>query len=163
MYAAAHGTDPSCQILRSLEVLGEKWTLLIVRDALKGSTRFGEFRDALKAPTDVLSARLASLVEHGILEKRPYAEPGSRERFSYHLTAAGDGLRLVIAALAQWSDEFDPATGERASVLVDAATGEPARLAFVRADGTAAQRPRLAPGPAASAAWRERYATGLVG
>lgn len=129
-----------------------------MRDALKGSTRYSEFRDALRVPTDVLSARLATLVEHGILEKRPYTEAGSRERYSYHLTEAGQGLLVVIAALVQWGDDYRPSPRDRASELREAGSGERVRLAYVRGDGAMTDDVELVPGPAATAEWRERYA-----
>jgi DNA-binding HxlR family transcriptional regulator len=133
MYASL-GPDPQCPIVRTLDIVGEKWSLLIVRDAHRGKTRYSEFRDSLGAPTDVLSARLASLVEHGILEKRPYREAGSRERVSYHLTVAGEALQLVLAAMAQWSGEFAPATREPL-FRVAGADGSPRSLAYVTAEG----------------------------
>ena len=77
-----------CAIARSLGVLGERWTFLIVREALWGATRFGEFRDALGVAPDVLTARLARLVDAGVMEKVPYQEPGSRQRWAYELTPA---------------------------------------------------------------------------
>ena len=69
---AQAGTDSEarCQIVRTLDIVGEKWSLLIVRDALRGSTRFSEFRDSLGAPSDILTTRLGKLVEAGVLEKR---------------------------------------------------------------------------------------------
>jgi DNA-binding HxlR family transcriptional regulator len=134
MYASL-GPDPQCPIVRTLDVVGEKWSLLIVRDAHRGKSRYSEFRDSLGAPTDILSARLASLVDRGILEKRPYRQAGSRERVSYHLTEAGEALQLVLAAMAQWSDEYAP--GTRTSLFrVAGSDGSPRSLAFVTPDGT---------------------------
>lgn len=153
MYEATSGTDPACQIVRALEVVGEKWSLLIVRNALRGETRFSQFRESLGAPTDVLAARLAALVRNGVLEKRAYAEPGSRERASYHLTAAGEGLRLVVAALTQWADEFAPSSRGAAVRMVDAESGEGLRLAFVDDEMREHRAVAMAPGPAASARW----------
>ena len=98
----------SCSIARSLEVLGARWTLLIMREALAGRTRFAEFRQILGIAPDVLSERLATLVEYGVMTKQPYQEPGSRARFSYHLTQAGRELLVVLGALQQWGDEYLP-------------------------------------------------------
>jgi DNA-binding HxlR family transcriptional regulator len=122
-------------VVRTLDIVGEKWALLIVRDGLRGLTRFSEFRESLGAPTDILSARLASLVESGILEKRAYREGGSRERSSYHLTEAGQGLRVVIAAILEWNDRFDPAPAGPGSLVVARSDGAELDLAFRRADG----------------------------
>lgn len=100
--------DDSCSISRSLGVLGERWTLLIVREAVDGHTRFSEFRDKLQISTDILTDRIETLVSHGVLERVPYRQPGSRVRFEYVLTPAGRDLDLVLAALKQWGDEYLP-------------------------------------------------------
>jgi DNA-binding HxlR family transcriptional regulator len=100
--------DQSCSIARSLCVLGERWTLLILRDALLGATRFAEFREELGVAPDVLSDRLATLVEYGVFEREPYREPGARTRYAYRLTPAGNELAIVLGALQQWGDEHLP-------------------------------------------------------
>lgn len=132
-------TDESverCSIARSLEVLGLKWTLLIVREAMWGRTRFAEFRARLGVAPDVLTDRLARLVDAGILERRPYREDGEREREEYVLTDAGRALVPVLAAMNAWGDEYRPSGFGSAAVYTDRETGEPLRLAFVAADGT---------------------------
>lgn len=134
-----------CSIARSLDVLGEKWTLLVVREAFWGRTRFSEFRDALGVAPDVLADRLGTLVDVGVLERRPYRVEGGRRREEYVLTPAGVDLRLVLGALNVWGDEHRPATAGRASVFVEAETGEPVTLSFVAADGR-----RLSPSEVAS-------------
>lgn len=126
--------EQRCAIARSLEVLGEKWTLLVVREACWGRTRFSEFREALGVAPDVLADRLATLVEIGVMERRPYRVDGGRQREEYVLTPAGDDLRLVLGALSAWGDEHRPGTG-RGSTFVEAATGEPVRLTFVTTGG----------------------------
>src|SRR4051794_28734394 len=98
----------SCAIARSLAVLGERWTMLILREAFNGTTRFAQFRDNLGVAPDVLTDRLATLVEYGVLEREPYREPGARTRYAYHLTPAGAELRLVLGALQQWGDAHLP-------------------------------------------------------
>jgi DNA-binding HxlR family transcriptional regulator len=151
----SEGAEPRCQVVRTLDVIGEKWSLLIVRNALRGQTRFSEFRDSLGAPSDILTARLGTLVEAGILEKVAYREPGSRERFSYHLTEAGRGLKLVIGAMIAWGDEFNPSPHGPSSVLTDAATHDELDLAFVTPDGHPIETDAVAitPGPAALISW----------
>ena len=139
-----------CSIARSLQVLGEKWTLLVVREALWGRTRFTEFRQALGVAPDVLADRLATLVEHGVMERRPYRVDGGREREEYVLTAAGEELRLVLGALNAWGDRNRPAPDGPASVFVETETGEPVSLSFTTPDGrrlepTAVSAVRLAP------------------
>ena len=100
--------DPTCSIARSLSVLGERWTFLILREAFLGATKFAEFRDRLGVAPDVLSDRLSTLVEYGVMEREPYQEPGARPRFAYRLTPAGTELQVVLSALQQWGDKYLP-------------------------------------------------------
>jgi DNA-binding HxlR family transcriptional regulator len=99
--------DP-CSIARSLGVIGERWTLLILREAVDGTTRFAEFRDALGMASDVLSDRLATLVEHGVMTRERYQDPGHRPRDAYKLTPAGRELHVVLGALQLWGDTYLP-------------------------------------------------------
>ena len=100
--------DSICSVARSLGVLGERWTFLILREAFLGATKFAEFRDRLGVAPDVLSDRLSTLVEYGVMEREPYQEPGARPRFAYRLTPAGAELQVVLNALQQWGDEHLP-------------------------------------------------------
>lgn len=100
--------ESTCSIARSLGVLGERWTFLILREAFLGATKFAEFRDRLGIAPDVLSDRLSTLVEHGVMEREPYQEPGARLRFAYRLTPAGAELKVVLSALQQWGDKYLP-------------------------------------------------------
>lgn len=128
------GGDERCPIARSLDVLGEKWTLMIVRDALGGSTRFSQFQQSLGIPREVLTARLASLVDGGVLERTTYKPEGARAREEYVLTGAGRDLSLVLLALGGWADRHRPS--ERPSDLrfVDADSGEAVEAAAVTVD-----------------------------
>ncbi|MBO9043950.1 winged helix-turn-helix transcriptional regulator [Curtobacterium flaccumfaciens] len=128
------GGDERCPIARSLDVLGEKWTLMIVRDAVGGSTRFSQFQQSLGIPREVLTARLASLVDGGVLERTTYKPEGARAREEYVLTDSGRDLSLVLLALGGWADRHRPS--ERASDLrfVDAETGEAVEAAAVTVD-----------------------------
>src|ERR1041384_2191025 len=92
-----HGQD--CSIARALEVVGERWTLLIVRDAFRGIRRFDDFQESLGISRNVLTERLARLVDEGVLERVPYQQ--RPERFEYVLTAKGRELRVALAALRQ--------------------------------------------------------------
>jgi DNA-binding HxlR family transcriptional regulator len=127
-------TQQTCSIARSLEVLGERWTFLILREALSGTTRFADFRAALGVAPDVLSSRLATLVAAGVLEKRPYREPGTRARDSYHLTPAGRELQVVLGALQQWGDEHRPYE-PGPTVVRRTADGRPVHVGFVDDEG----------------------------
>lgn len=106
--ATSNWADSSCSIARSLGVLGERWTFLILREALLGSTRFAQFRDTLGLAPDVLTDRLNTLVEYGVMAREPYQEPGSRSRYAYLLTPAGRELHLALASLQQWGDKYLP-------------------------------------------------------
>jgi DNA-binding HxlR family transcriptional regulator len=128
-------TQQTCSIARSLEVLGERWTFLILREALSGTTRFADFRAALGLAPDVLSDRLATLVATGVLEKRPYREPGARARHSYHLTPAGHELQVVLGALQQWGDEHRPYELGPTVVRRTAHGDRPVHVAFVDDEG----------------------------
>lgn len=132
--ARAKPSNSQCSIARSLGVLGQRWTLLIVREALDGRTRFGEFQERLSISTDVLADRLESLVEAEVLEKRPYRDGNARERQAYHLTDAGRELALVLAAFMTWGDKhLADASGPPA--LLRTSDGErPVRLVFVDDD-----------------------------
>ena len=93
-----------CSIARALEVVGERWTLLILRDAFNGVRRFDDFQRSLGVARNVLNTRLQRLVEHGLLERRRYQE--RPERFEYRLTEMGVDLFGTIVALMQWGDRW---------------------------------------------------------
>ncbi|NMO54734.1 helix-turn-helix transcriptional regulator [Actinoplanes sp. TBRC 11911] len=132
----ALGKDATCSIARSLDVVGDSWTLLIVREALvTGATRFQDFRDSLGIASNILTGRLAALVDEGLMERRTYQESGSRPRDEYVLTEAGLSLSTVIAALSDWGRTYRPRPDGTSPQFSDAESGEPARLAFVTGNG----------------------------
>jgi DNA-binding HxlR family transcriptional regulator len=100
-----------CSIARTLHLIGERWTLLVLREAFRGTRRFDDLRANTGAPRQVLSARLATLVSHGILRQVPYQVLGQRQRNEYRLTRKGMDLYPVLVALTQWGDQYvaDPA------------------------------------------------------
>ncbi|WP_420368575.1 winged helix-turn-helix transcriptional regulator [Curtobacterium sp. L1-20] len=126
------GGDERCPIARSLDVLGEKWTLMIVRDALAGSTRFSQFRESLGVPREVLTARLASLVEGGVFARTSYKPDGGRVRDEYVLTDAGRDLSLVLLALGGWADRHRPSELTSDLRFVDRETGGAVEAAALR-------------------------------
>lgn len=146
-------TEPGCQVVRTLDIVGEKWALLIVRDALRGVSRFSDFQASLGAPRDVLSARLRSLVDAGVLEQRPYRDAGARERSGYHLTEAGLGLRVVIAAILQWNDRWDPAPSGPGSIAVEREHEAPVELRFTSADGSVVREDDVTFVPGRGGSW----------
>ena len=94
--------DQICSVARTLEVLGERWTLLIVRDVFNRRRRFDEIQENLGIARNVLSARLAWLVEEGILEKRSYQQRPTR--YEYFLTEKGLDLWPVMISIMHWGD-----------------------------------------------------------
>jgi DNA-binding HxlR family transcriptional regulator len=93
----------NCSIARALEVVGERWTLLIVRDVFLGKRRFDELQENLGIARNVLTDRLNRLVEHGILARVRYSE--RPERYEYRLTPKGRELNVALTALRQWGDK----------------------------------------------------------
>lgn len=122
----------NCSVARALELVGERWTLLVIRDAFLGRRRFEEFQDSLGIARNVLADRLQKLVDHGIFERVRYQE--RPERFEYRLTPKGRDLRLALAALMQWGDTYVSPTPPR--LLRRKSDGTPVRVALVGADGT---------------------------
>lgn len=148
--------DPLCPIARSLSVLGQKWNLLLLREAFLGRTRFTEFQ-RIGVPTATLGARLEALVKAGLLERRTYHEEGARPRDEYLLTAAGRDVLPILAALIEWGEtHLPPDTGDRVTYAMTTSDGHPVRLKFVDdrqtvVDGgavTVVPRKAPAPGPA---------------
>jgi DNA-binding HxlR family transcriptional regulator len=94
----------NCSIARALEIVGERWTLLIVRDVFLGLHRFDEFQESLGIARNVLADRLQKLVEAEVLEKVRYGD--HRDRFDYELTKKGLDLHLALIGLRQWGDKY---------------------------------------------------------
>ncbi|BAI98879.1 winged helix-turn-helix transcriptional regulator [Sphingobium indicum] len=126
--------NADCGIARSLEVVGDWWSLLIVREAFKGRERFGEFQKAIGLAKNILSARLKKLVEHDIFRIEPDADNGVGHR--YVLTAKGEGLYVVLMALWQWGESTCFKPDEARYAMVDRQNGEPlARIELKARDG----------------------------
>jgi len=95
-----------CNLSKSFELIGDRWTLLILRSAFWGLRRFDDFQADIDVPRSVLSNRLAALVESGIMERREYREPGQRARIEYPLTRMGQALGLPFMAMTAWGDKW---------------------------------------------------------
>ena len=95
-----------CNLSKSFELIGDRWTLLILRSAFWGLRRFDDFQADIDVPRSVLSNRLAGLVESGIMERRAYREAGQRERIEYPLTRMGQALGLPFMAMTAWGDKW---------------------------------------------------------
>lgn len=106
------GTDyrgQNCSVARTLEVIGERWTMLIVREAFRGTRRFDEFQRNTGAARNILQNRLERLVEEGVLRRVPYQERPLR--YEYRLTRKGTDLFPVLTALMQWGDQYAAPNG----------------------------------------------------
>ena len=110
-----------CPVARSLERVGEWWSILIIRDALHGLTRFDQFEDSLGIAPNMLTRRLAALVKAGVLEKRRYSE--RPPRYEYVLTERGRDFQPVIVAMQAWGNKHFAPEGPSV-VVVDSKTGE---------------------------------------
>ncbi|MFB9265691.1 winged helix-turn-helix transcriptional regulator [Bradyrhizobium erythrophlei] len=147
--------DDTCPIARALDVFGDWWSLLIIRDANLGRRRFGEFQASLGLAKNILATRLRALVERGILKMVPASDGSAYQE--YVLTPKGRGIFPILVALRQWSEEFDDAPDEIATILVDRAKGKPVKkLVLVSQDGRLlrAADTALKPRPAAKRARR---------
>ncbi|MFI6708814.1 winged helix-turn-helix transcriptional regulator [Nonomuraea sp. NPDC050478] len=109
-------TDPACPVARTVDLIGDRWSLLIIRDAMDGATTYTEFHQRLGIARNILADRLRKLVEHGILDKSAAAYG---RRHTYRLTEAGQDLFTAVVALRQWGERHAFAPDEPHSVLVD--------------------------------------------
>jgi DNA-binding HxlR family transcriptional regulator len=114
-----------CPIARALDAIGDWWSLLIIRDALLGRRRFGEFQKSLGLAKNILTMRLRALVDRGILAMAPASDGSAYQE--YVLTPKGRGLFQVQVALRQWSEEFDERPEEITTILVDRESGRPVK------------------------------------
>jgi DNA-binding HxlR family transcriptional regulator len=116
--------DPSaCSVARTLDVLGDTWSILVLRDVFLGAHRFDQIQEHLGIARNVLAARLKRLVEYGVLEKRQYEE--HPPRFEYHLTSKGLDLQPVLIGLMQWGDRYVADASGGPVVLEHRACGHP--------------------------------------
>jgi DNA-binding HxlR family transcriptional regulator len=131
MVARIRFDDDPCPVARSVNAIGDRWSLLIVRDAFDGSRRFSEFQRSLGIAKNILTARLRTLEEAGVLRSTP-APDGASHR-EYVLTDRGQALFPVIVALRQWGEDQCFTPGEPHSRLLDRRTGRPLRRLEVQA------------------------------
>ncbi|MGO2368321.1 MAG: winged helix-turn-helix transcriptional regulator [Serratia sp. (in: enterobacteria)] len=113
--------DAQCPVARTLDVIGDWWSLLIVRDAFDGVRRFSEFQKGLGMAKNILSTRLRTLVAHGILEIAPASDGSAYQE--YLLTDKGQALFPVIVGLRQWGEDYLFKEGETRSTLVENDSG----------------------------------------
>jgi DNA-binding HxlR family transcriptional regulator len=142
----------NCTIGAAIGVIGEKWTFLVLRELFSGVRRFGDMQRRTCAPRQVLSDRLASLVEQGLLRKVPYREAGQRSRQEYRLTEKALDLYPVMVALMEWGDKYAAGSAGPAVQLTHRDCGEPIQLRISCAHGhdvPSARQVTPIPGPGA--------------
>ncbi len=123
-----------CGMAQAANLIGDRWTLLIIREALYGVTRFDAMQADLSIPRTVLSGRLKKLCDIGVFQKRRYKEPGQRTRSQYVLTAKGVELSLPMIALMQWGEKhFSDHDG--ATEIVERASGAPCHVGLITERG----------------------------
>lgn len=149
----------ACPIARSLERVGEWWSILILRDALHGLTRFDQFQNSLGIAPNILARRLDVLVDAGLLQRRQYSE--RPPRYEYVLTARGRDFRPVLVALLAWGNKHFAPEGPSVQLVntktgasVDPVLADPATGRLIQAPDYA-----LVPGPAANERLRRKYAS----
>ncbi|MFZ4409797.1 MAG: winged helix-turn-helix transcriptional regulator [Paracraurococcus sp.] len=152
-------TRMRCPVARSMAVLGERWAMLVLREAFYGTTRFDEFERHLGIAPNILSARLRDLTEHGLLEKAPVAEGGARR--AYRLTEKGRDFFPAYLALKAWADRWMAGPEGPSILLEEAATGRLVEAPPALSAAGLPLRPedvRILPGPGAGEALRDRFA-----
>ncbi|ANH66579.1 helix-turn-helix domain-containing protein [Mitsuaria sp. 7] len=129
--------DATCPVARAVDIVGDRWSLLIVRDAFDGITRFGDFQTSLGVAKNILATRLKALVAEGVLEVQPATDGSAYQQ--YVLTPKGETLFPIVVALRQWGEDHLFRRGERHSRLVEKQTGQPVgRLTVTNKRGDAA-------------------------
>ena len=103
---ALQWSTDSCPVGRAAEIIGDRWTLLVLREVFQGIRRFDQLTVRTEIPRQVLTDRLARLTQDGLLRREPYQDPGQRRRFEYRLTTKGLDLYPVLMALGQWGEKY---------------------------------------------------------
>jgi len=150
--------DQDCSVAQALEVLGDWWTLLLVREAFMGARRFADFEAELDISKNILSARLEHLVMHGVLARVDAGVHGTR--YEYELTPMGKDLATLMTALRQWGDRWIYGQGREPLLALDRRSGRRIpRLRILDNEGRsiAGRDIVLAPGPGASKRTRARF------
>ena len=164
--AALDWSVENCTIARAMEILGERWTLVVLREVFNGVRRFDDMRVRTGIPRQVLTNRLASLVEQGVLSREPYREPGSRLRHEYRLTEKGLDLWPVLVAVLGWGDRYLADPEGSAAAASPTATAAPRCASSCAAPtgttwvGPATWCPVRAPAPVAACRARLRRVDG---
>jgi DNA-binding HxlR family transcriptional regulator len=150
--------DENCSVAQALEVLGDWWTLLLIREAMVGTRRFADFEANLGIAKNVLTQRLAHLVDHGVLARIDAGVHGTR--YEYELTPMGKDLATVMTALREWGDRWVFGEGREPLLVFDRRTGRPVPRLRIRGEDGELMRARdldVRPGPGASARTLARF------
>ncbi len=142
----------NCTVGRAVAIIGEKWTLVVLREVFNGIRRFDDMRVRTHIPRQVLTNRLATLVEHGVLRREPYREPGARVRHEYRLTEKGLDLWPLLTAVREWGDRYLADPEGPPLDIVHRDCGAPIRVELHCTDGHTVESPRAVvprPGPGA--------------
>jgi len=142
----------NCTVGAAVDIIGEKWTFLVLREAFSGVRRFADMQRRTLAPRQILSDRLSRLVREGLLRKVPYQEAGQRSRLEYRLTDKAMDLYPVLVALMQWGDKYAAGPAGPAGRLTHRGCGEPVRVQVTCAAGhplASAREVTQLPGPGA--------------
>jgi len=142
----------TCSVARTMEVLGDRWTVLVLRDVFNGVHRFDDLQRHIGIARDVLAKRLAALVREGVLERVEYQEPGARRRLEYQLTPAGRDLGPVLLTLIKWGDTYRGDGSGPPAVVAHQECGAPVHLVAECDKGhrlESASHVRIEPGPGA--------------
>ena len=157
----ARFANANCSLAQALDVLGDGWTLLVLREAFVGVRRFADFERELGIAKNILTDRLAHLVEHGVMAKVDAGVHG--RRYEYVLTPMGKDLTTVMTALRQWGDRWVTGPGSEPILVVDRRTGETipqVRVLDAEGEPLRGRDMAMAPGPGADAATLARFARG---
>lgn len=152
MSTALDWSVDNCPIARAMEILGERWTVVVLREVFSGIRRFDDMRVRTAIPRQVLTNRLTKLVEHGILRRVPYQEPGARQRYEYRLTEKGFDLYPVLIAVHDWGVRHLVGEDNSPVAILHRECDQPVRLETRCEAGHQLTSPReavLRPGPAA--------------
>jgi DNA-binding HxlR family transcriptional regulator len=142
----------NCTVGRAMAILGERWTFVVLREVFNGVRRFEDMRRHTDIPRQVLTNRLATLVEQGVLRREPYREPGERLRHEYRLTEKGFDLYPVLVAVWQWGDRYLADPGGSPVIVAHRDCGAAVRVQLRCEEGHVLESPREAatrPGPGA--------------
>lgn len=124
-----------CPLARAFDIIGDRWTLRVLREAFYGVRRFDQLQHDTGMPRTVLADRLGQLVDAGLMRKVPYREPGRRLRHEYRLTGRGEALMVAFAALMEWGEPLLPEPRRPPVAFFDQASGAALKVRFVAASG----------------------------